>query len=304
MDKIGNFFGETYRNVAKNVMGVLKESKFYSDGVLTPEEFVLAGDFLVQKCPTWKWVGGKNSKIKHVDYLPEEKQYLITNVPCPRRAQDYEKSTRTSEKINEDDWIEPQTDIYKRKEKDNQPIDFENNENNSNGNNKLIVDNTGISAGIEIEGMEIQAENNPNENNENANEQFDFEVVENDDDNVIRTRTYDVSVTYDYYYRVPRMWLTGYDENGIPLEDEKVKEDIMLEYIDKTVSIENHPHTSVNSISIHPCKHSILLLKMIENYENAGKKLEVHMSILLFLKFLHSVVPTIEYDFTMDINLM
>lgn len=297
MDKIGNFFGETYRSVAKNVMGVLKDSKFYSEGVLTPEEFVLAGDFLVQKCPTWKWCG-KNSKIK-VDYLPEDKQYLITNVPCPRRAQDYEKSTRTSEKVNEDDWIEPEMNIYKRKEKDNQPIDFELNDSNKSNN---IVDNTGISA--KIEGIEISSENNENVVENNTNEQFDFEVVENEDDNVIRTRTYDVSVTYDYYYRVPRMWLTGYDENGMPLDDEKVKEDIMLEYIDKTVSIENHPHTSVNSISIHPCKHSVLLLKMIENYENAGKKLDVHMSILLFLKFLHSVVPTIEYDFTMDINLM
>ena len=168
----------------------------------------------------------------------------------------------------------------------------------------MIVDNSEISA--QIEGIEFNNENEEKDNNniDKEKEQFDFEVVENDDDNVIRTRTYDVSVTYDYYYRVPRMWLTGYDENGVPLEDENVKEDIMLEYIDKTVSIENHPHTSVNSISIHPCKHSVLLLKMIENYENAGKKLEVHMSILLFLKFLHSVVPTIEYDFTMDINLM
>lgn len=296
MDRIGNYLGETYRSVAKNVMGVLKESKFYSDGVLTPEEFVQAGDFLVQKCPTWKWCG-KNSKVK-VDYLPEDKQYLITNVPCPRRAQDYEKTTRTTEKLNEDDWVEPQMDIYKRNEKDNLPIDFDANEKKEN----IIVDNTGLNQGIE--GLEI-VENTCIEKNEEV-EQFDFEVLENenDDDNVVRTRTYDVSVTYDYYYRVPRMWLTGYDENGIPLEDEKVKEDIMLEYIDKTVSIENHPHTSVHSISIHPCKHSVLLLKMIENFNNSGKTLEVHMSILLFLKFLHSVVPTIEYDFTMDINMM
>lgn len=298
MDKIGNFLGETYRSVAKNVMGVLKESKFYSDGVLTPEEFVLAGDFLVQKCPTWKWCG-ENSNTK-VDYLPKEKQYLMTVVPCPRRARDYEKTTQTSEKVNEDDWIEPEIDVYKRKDKENLPIDFE------EKHSEVVIDNTEISKGIE--GIEI-SEANPKEEisqkeEDSPNEQFDFEVLENEDDNVIRTRTYDVSVTYDYYYRVPRMWLTGYDENGTPLEDEKIKEDIMLEYIDKTVTIENHPHSNVNSISIHPCKHSILLLKMIENYKNAGKQLEVHMSILLFLKFLHSVVPTIEYDFTMDINLM
>lgn len=308
MDKIGNFFGEAYRSVAKNVMGVLKESKFYSDGVLTPEEFVEAGDFLVQKCSTWKWCGGKANDNKVVDYLPENKQFLTTVVPCPRRARDYEKTNRTSEKINEDDWVEPQMDAYKHKgNKDSdQPLDLEaelNEKNKSEGN--IVVDNTNNKA---IEGIEIctslpeesSAKKPADDNQEQQN--FDFIVVDEEEENVIRTRTYDVSVTYDYYYRVPRMWLTGYDENGTPLTDEMIREDIMLEYIDKTVTIELHPHTNVKSISIHPCKHSVLLKKMIENFENAGKKLEVHMSVLLFLKFLHSVVPTIEYDFTMDIN--
>jgi ubiquitin-like-conjugating enzyme ATG3 len=35
-------------------MGVLKESKFLESGKLTPEEFVLAGDQLTHKCPTWR----------------------------------------------------------------------------------------------------------------------------------------------------------------------------------------------------------------------------------------------------------
>ena len=39
-----------------------------------------------------------------------------------------------------------------------------------------------------------------------------------------------------------------------------------------------------------------------EDVEKSGKKLDIEMSILIFLKFLHSVVPTIQYDFTMDIN--
>jgi len=307
MDKIGNFLGEAYRSVAKNVMGVLKESKFYTEGVLTPEEFVAAGDFLVQKCPTWKWCGG-NSNNKIVDYLPENKQFLITTVPCPRRARDYEKSNKTTEQINEDDWVEPLPDVYKRKTKDDQPLDLEDELNSkikSNKETNIIVENTVNTAQLGIEGIEISEEDNfeNNKNNNKENEQnFDFIVVEDENENIIRTRTYDVSVTYDYYYRVPRMWLTGYDENGTPLTDEEIKEDIMLDYIDKTVTIELHPHTNVKSISIHPCKHSLLLTKMIENFENNGKKLEVHMSVLLFLKFLHSVVPTIEYDFTMDIN--
>lgn len=36
------------------LMGVLKESKFYEKGVLTPEEFLIAGENLTHKCPTWE----------------------------------------------------------------------------------------------------------------------------------------------------------------------------------------------------------------------------------------------------------
>ena len=30
--------------------------------------------------------------------------------------------------------------------------------------------------------------------------------------NILRTRTYDMSITYDKYYQTPRVWLFGYDE--------------------------------------------------------------------------------------------
>ncbi|EEB88261.1 hypothetical protein MPER_14002, partial [Moniliophthora perniciosa FA553] len=64
---------------------VLKESKFKEHGRITPEEFVAAGDFLVYKFPVWTWEKGDTSKAR--DYLPADKQYLITRgVPCLRRA--------------------------------------------------------------------------------------------------------------------------------------------------------------------------------------------------------------------------
>lgn len=32
------------------------------------------------------------------------------------------------------------------------------------------------------------------------------------EDEIIRTRTYDLHITYDKYYQTPRLWLFGYDE--------------------------------------------------------------------------------------------
>lgn len=34
-------------------------------------------------------------------------------------------------------------------------------------------------------------------------------------DEIIRTRTYDLYITYDKYYQTPRLWLFGYDEVSI-----------------------------------------------------------------------------------------
>ena len=42
-------------NIGEKFTPILTESKFRETGVLTPEEFVAAGDHLVHHCPTWKW---------------------------------------------------------------------------------------------------------------------------------------------------------------------------------------------------------------------------------------------------------
>jgi len=55
MADLKNYVLKKYRDVAEKFLGVLKDSKFYSHGYLTPTEFVIAGDQLCEKCLTWRY---------------------------------------------------------------------------------------------------------------------------------------------------------------------------------------------------------------------------------------------------------
>jgi ubiquitin-like-conjugating enzyme ATG3 len=281
-------------DIYSNLTSTLKESKFYEEGVLTPQEFIEAGDFLISKCPTWKWCA---SEEKLYDKrLPKDKQYLKTNVPSYKRCSEYLKNNATTEKVVEGDWVD--ADLENRPKDGKKPA--------------------ALNLDIEEKKEEIVAKNVDNDDDDfviegldNAEKKDgdDFEIVDDEKKDkpetqvdVVKTRTYDVTVTYDFYYKVPRMWLMGYNEKGLPLTDEEMKEDVMPEYRNKTCTIEPQTCTGLRNISVHPCRHSLLLKKMINDFQNSGKKLEVHMSILLFLKFLQSVVPTVQYDYTMDIS--
>ena len=43
-DSLKNIGNKAFRSIATPFLGVLKDSKFLTDGFLTPEEFVIAGD--------------------------------------------------------------------------------------------------------------------------------------------------------------------------------------------------------------------------------------------------------------------
>ena len=61
----------------------------------------------------------------------------------------------------------------------------------------------------------------------------------------VKVRKYDLSITYDFYTQTPRLWLTGYSEDGQPLTNEEIFQDIAADYAKKTVTIESHPHTGI-----------------------------------------------------------
>ena len=55
-------------------------------------------------------------------------------------------------------------------------------------------------------------------------------------------RTYKISITYDFYFYTPRLWIQGTDSNNKPLTEAEIYEDIMSDYKGKTVTMEKHPH--------------------------------------------------------------
>merc|ERR1712039_120673 len=127
-------------------------------------------------------------------------------------------------------------------------------------------------------------------------------VADEPDAHVVRTRSYDLSITYDKYYQTPRLWLFGYDEGGEPLKPEQVYEDVLSEYVSKTVTVDSHPLTGTPTVSIHPCKHALVMKKVVGHWIEQGLTPRHDMALFVFLKFISGVVPTINYDFTMDIE--
>ena len=118
--------------------------------------------------------------------------------------------------------------------------------------------------------------------------------------NVVATRTYDLSITYDKYYQTPRVWLFGYSESGQPLTPDAVMEDVMQDYAQKTVTVDPHPHLNTPHASVHPCKHAQTMKRIVDALQaHGGAAPSTAQYLFVFLKFIGSVVPTIEYDFTM-----
>jgi hypothetical protein len=82
VDALKNLANKTFQKVATPFIGVLKDSKFLKEGVLTPEEFVIAGDQLTHKCPTWRYLHyliNQNLVGNQVCLIKEMQTYLLKN---------------------------------------------------------------------------------------------------------------------------------------------------------------------------------------------------------------------------------
>lgn len=110
---------------------------------------------------------------------------------------------------------------------------------------------------------------------------------------VLDFRTYDISITYDHYYNVAHVYLYGVDNNGVPLSLEQMYRDISADHVEKTVTYEDHPFYSMKCLSIHPCKHGHVITRLVERLDHP-ENFCAPMYFFLFLKFIHTVIPTID----------
>lgn len=336
----------------------LKSSAFVARGVLTPDEFIIAGDELVYKCPTWTWEGGEPSKRKK--HLPAEKQFLMTrNVPCSSRVRALEDNVVNEvEKIglgsddvgggeggDEDDWLvsriltkeEQQTREEEALVEGFDVLDME-----GVGGEHYHGTAASTAKAATAKAITTAAETTTTYNrNDEYTDMAEFEDASimmdeatavvgapsssltttndnntNDDDNssnILKVRSYDVYITYDKYYQTPRVWLMGYNETGSnqPLTGEEMMEDVISDYVNKTVTMESHPHLPGVYASIHPCKHGDVMKAIVRNMSkdssgggssSSSDGPSVEMYLFIFLKFVSSMIPTISYDFTMDVN--
>ncbi|GJN20117.1 hypothetical protein PR202_gb07447 [Eleusine coracana subsp. coracana] len=289
---------ELYKGTVERVTGPRTVSAFLEKGVLSVPEFILAGDNLVAKCPTWSWEAGDPSKRK--PYLPADKQFLVTrNVPCLRHAVSVEEeydATGAEVVLDCDDDGEGWLATHGVQEEEEDIPSMDTLDIGKGDGIKSIPSYFGGNKEQEEE-EDIPDMNTYEDTGDNlaVGEPSYFVAEEPDDENILRTRTYDVSITYDKYYQTPRVWLTGYDESRMPLKPELVFEDINQDHARKTVTIEDHPHILAGKhASVHPCKHAAVMKKIVDVLMSRGVEPEVDKYLFIFLKFIAKTKNTLQ----------
>jgi len=321
---------EVTRERERNVTTKRKKKTKFSQRDHQRAQFVAAGDLLVHKCPTWTWEAAEEGK--GVSYLPKNKQFLLTrNVPCLMRLSVFEGQVNASSSATvadtDGDWCAPSFDAAAANA-------------SSGGSSSSSSSSTATASTASVAGSSVTSKAPVESDDDDIPDMETFEdenIGEADDaaivapavaaaaskstssgvaaavaaassaaasknDNIVRTRTYDISITYDKYYQTPKLWLFGYDEARQPLKAEQVFEDISADHAQKTVTIETHPGLSSSWAFIHPCRHAAVMKRIIERQLANNSTPRADQYLFLFLKFINAVIPTIEYDSTIEMT--
>lgn len=115
-------------------------------------------------------------------------------------------------------------------------------------------------------------------------------------------RLYEITIAYDNAYQTPRVYLRGQKVTGERLNAFAMMEDVMQDYVSKTATLEAHPHNGEQYLSIHPCRHAQTMKRLVDQMVENGSVPPVEFYLFIFLKFINSMIPTIDYDNTMSVR--
>ncbi len=257
-----NHLFQKYKQIADNLIPSLKNNNFIKTGLLTEDEFIKAGDYLVSNYNEWTWNKQMSKKLP----------FLIFKNIQYKNMNDFI--------INDNDNEDDEWNIYN---------------NNNNKPNKTNTTNTTTP----IKKTEIK----------NINlDLTEFEELIDSDDSVTISNSeyltnyskkiYDITITYDNYYRTPRIWFHAYNFYNEPISNETILEDFSIEHTKVSVTIDTHPYYQLQSVSVHPCKHADAMKKLIKIELESNKEITVEQYFIYFLKFVSCIFPNIIFDFT------
>ncbi|KFY13106.1 hypothetical protein V492_03483 [Pseudogymnoascus sp. VKM F-4246] len=255
-------------------------------GQLHPDHFVAAGDYLTKWFPVWTWSDlptveekvGDKTVVKFtgkIDGLPTNKHILVCRkIPCRRRLEDFAGDAM----MQEETMVRDGEDFS------------ENTGGGSAGHDEEGWLRTGnLAASQEARARDVrtvdESGNMADKEPDEPDDIPDMEIFEDDPDALIRDnnsesgeenssmRYYDISIVYSAAYLTPKVYLSGYDSENHPLPPRLMLQDIMGDYTDKTVTLENFPHDpdGTQMASIHPCKHAELMKTLFHRADNALK---------------------------------
>ncbi|KAI9652169.1 MAG: E2-like enzyme [Alyxoria varia] len=296
-----NFIHSTLDALRDRYAPVSHTSTFRSTGQITPEEFVLAGDFLVYKFPSWSWSDASHPS-KRASYLPPDKQFLVTRgVPCHRRLdENFTGNVGEDETIvasgDGDDWLSTGGGRQASGDTQRAPL--------SEGSGQDNRDRA-----KEVKTLDGSGNLGKDDDIEDEDEIPDMDDEEDDEEAIIRDpqsggtkarmcrpnaytvkalwpktqahskdprplRTYNLYITYTPYYRTPRLYLSAFlPSSSQPIPPIQMMEDIVGDYKDKTVTLEEFPFfdptQSVKMASVHPCKHASVMRVLLDRADQA-----------------------------------
>ncbi len=82
------------------------------------------------------------------------------------------------------------------------------------------------------------------------------------------------------------------------MKPECIFDDIISDYSRKTVTLEPFPYTNFYCASIHNCQHAKAMFNIVSAMQSVGVKISPDHALFIFLKFVNTIAPTIEFDFT------